>query len=105
MVNSPLKKPNDRTKPMKRVLLAALAVAVVLPWMSGCGKSDPSQVNARSTPASSKTEKIITRWKESDLKITGYGVIVEQEGRTISAILYRVEPGDGFVIKEKASDG
>lgn len=55
--------------------------------------------------ASPNAEKIITRWKEPDLKTTGYGVILEQQGNRISATLYRVEPGEGFVIKEKASDG
>jgi len=91
--------------PMKKILIATVAIAAALPWLGGCGKSDPSKVNARSTPSVPKAEKIISRWKESDLKITGYGMILEQEGDKVSASLYRVEPGDGFVIKEKASNG
>jgi len=90
---------------MKKIFIAALALAITLPWLGGCGKSDPAKVSARSTPATRGTEKVVTRWKESDLKIPGYGMIIEQEGSKVSAALYRVEPGEGFVIKEKASEG
>jgi hypothetical protein len=88
---------------MKQIVLAALVV--VAACLSGCGRSDSDKVNARSPSASSKVQKIVTRWKESDLKVPGYGLILEQEGQKIAATLYRVEPSDGFVIKEKTAEG
>jgi hypothetical protein len=87
---------------MKKIISATAVILII--GLSGCGKNDSDKVNARS-PSGLKAEKIVTRWKEPGLKSTGYGIIVEQEGRKVSATLYRVEPGEGFVIKEKASDG
>ena len=76
----------------------------VLLLLVGCERK-AVKVHARHHVPSPKGERVVTRWKEADLKAPGYGMIVELEGAKVSATLYRVEPGEGFVIREKASDG
>ena len=79
-------------------------IGSVLLLVAGCERKE-IKVHARHHVPDTKGERVVTRWKEADLKAPGYGMIVEQEGAKVSATLYRVEPGEGFVIKEKASDG
>ena len=87
---------------MKRiVILAALGGLVIA---TGCERK-AAEVHARTPASAAKTERIVTRWKESDAKLSGYGMILEQEGAKVTAALYRVEPGAGFVIQEKSADG
>ena len=79
-------------------------IGSVLLFQAGCERKEV-KVHARHHVPDPKGERVVTRWKEAGLKAPGYGMIVELEGAKVSATLYRVEPGEGFVIKEKASDG
>lgn len=87
---------------MKRIVTAVIGSVLLL--VSGCERKEV-KVHARHHVPDTKGERTVTRWKEADLKAPGYGLIIEQEAAKVSATLYRVEAGDGFVIKEKASDG
>lgn len=87
---------------MKQIFTLVFSAALLI--VSGCERKEV-KVHARHHVPDTKGERVVTRWKEADLKAPGYGMIVEQEGTKISATLYRVEPGEGFVIQEKASDG
>ena len=90
------------SKFMKRIVTAVIGSVLLL--VSGCERKEV-KVHARHHVPDTKGERTVTRWKEADLKAPGYGLIIEQEAAKVSATLYRVEPGEGFVIKEKASDG
>ena len=90
------------SKFMKRIVTAVIGLVLLL--LAGCERQEV-KVHARHHVPDTKGERVVTRWKEADLKAPGYGMIVEQEGAKMFATLYRVEPGEGFVIKEKASDG
>ena len=87
---------------MKQVVALVFSVALLL--LAGCERKEVN-VHARHHVPDTKGERVVTRWKEGDLKVPGYGIIIEQEVEKVSATLYRVEPGEGFVIKEKASEG
>ena len=87
---------------MKQVVALVFSVALLL--LAGCERKEV-KVHARHHVPDTKGERVVTRWKEGDLKAPGYGIIIEQEVEKVSATLYRVEPGEGFVIKEKASEG
>ena len=87
---------------MKQIVILVFSVALL--WLAGCERKEV-KVHARHHLPDTKGERVVTRWKEADLKAPGYGMIVEQAGTKVSATLYRVEPGEGFVIQEKASDG
>ena len=87
---------------MKQIFIVVFSAALLI--VSGCERKEV-KVHARHHVPDTKGERVVTRWKEADLKAPGYGMIVEQEGTKFSATLYRVEPGEGFVIQEKASDG
>ena len=87
---------------MKRIIMAVIGLVLLL--VVGCERKEV-KVHARHHVPDTKGEHFVTRWKEAQLKAPGYGMILEMEGAKVSATLYRVEPGEGFVIKEKASDG
>ena len=90
------------SKFMKQIVILVFSLALLL--MAGCERKEV-KVHARHHVPDTKGERVVTRWKETDGRLAGYGMIIEQEGAKVSATLYRVEPGEGFVIKEKASDG
>lgn len=97
--------PNDKT--MKSfAFLPILAVAAAL-FVGGCGKSDNTPVSAREKrvmpPAPSKAD--VTRWKEAEAREGSYGIVVEQDGNKVSANLYKLQAGDGLVIRERESQG
>ncbi|MFM1767975.1 MAG: hypothetical protein RJA22_504 [Verrucomicrobiota bacterium] len=47
----------------------------------------------------------VTRWKESEGKAGSYGMVVEQLGPKVTAQLYKLEAGEGLVIRELESAG
>lgn len=90
------------SKFMKQIVILVFSLALLL--LAGCERKEV-KVHARHHLPDTKGERVVTRWKETGGRLAGYGMIIEQEGAKVSATLYRVEPGEGFVIKEKASDG
>ena len=92
---------------MKRLAFLASFATVLALGLGGCGKSDSTEVNAREKrvlpPPPSKID--VTRWKETGAKDGSYGMVVELDGGKISANLYKLQPGEGLVIREREAQG
>src|SRR6185436_12987746 len=91
---------------MKNVLLLSLAglalsVAGLVALFTGCGRAS-TEVGAREHTASAKAD--VSHWKQNGPGVRLYGMVVEQEGKRLSAALYTLED-DGFTIRQKEAQG
>jgi len=91
---------------MKNVVLLSLAglalsLAGLLALLTGCGRAS-TEVGAREHKGSAKAE--VSHWKQNGPGVRLYGMVVEQEGKRLSAALYTLED-DGSTIRQKEAQG
>lgn len=84
----------------------ALSLAGLLALLTGCGGS-PAEVGGREPKPESKSaaKGEVSHWKQAGPGTRLYGMVLEQEGKNISAALYTLEDGDGLLIRQKESQG
>jgi hypothetical protein len=89
------------------LVVVGAVLSRVLPLGAESKNGTPVRVSAREKrvlpPQPAKVE--VSRWKQVHAKEGSYGLVVEQEGNKVSAHLYKLDAGEGLLIREQESTG
>jgi hypothetical protein len=89
------------------LLLVGALLSRVVPSIAESKNETPMRVSAREKrvlpPQPAKVE--VSRWKQVEARDGSYGLVVEQEGNKVSAHLYKLDAGEGLLIREQESTG
>lgn len=89
------------------LVVVGAVLSRVMPLVAEPRNGTATRVSAREKrvlpPQPAKVE--VTRWKQVGGKAGSYGLVVEQEGNKVSAHLYKLDAGEGLLIREQESTG